>query len=103
MRILLISDLKPRMKRNYRGHAASLWLNLVPALDNSGSWDSRVAGPHGMLTGDTWGMVRNRTTVPGVQQISGYDKVEVKNTKHNVISNDVTGAKLQSGRYDDAK
>ena len=63
------------MKRNYRGHAASLWLNLVPGLETSGSWDSRVQGPHGMLEGDTWGLVRNRTTFPGVQQISLNDKV----------------------------
>ena len=69
------SDLKPRVKRNYRGHAASLWLNLVPGLENSGSWDSRVQGPHGMLEGATWGLVRNRTTFPGVQQISLNDKV----------------------------
>ena len=63
------------MKRNYRGHAASLWLNLVPGLETSGSWDSQAQGPHGMLEGATWGLVRNRTTFPGVQQISLNDKV----------------------------
>ena len=82
------------MKRNYRGHAASLWLNLVPALDNSGSWDSRMAGPHGMLTGDTWGLVRNRTTVPGVQQISGYDKVEVKYLDIDIDNDCAIGSQL---------
>ena len=60
------------MKENYRPHAAALWLNLVPQLENSGSYDY---APHGMLTGATWGLVRNRTSVPGVQQISLGDKV----------------------------
>ena len=65
------------MKENYRPHAAALWLNLVPQLENSGSYDSwsGQAGPHGMLTGATWGLVKNRTSVPGVQQISLGDKV----------------------------
>ena len=94
-------DLKPRMKRNYRGHAASLWLNLVPALDDSGSWDSRVAGPHGMLTGDTWGLVRNRTTVPGVQQISGYDKVDNDNDLIDDTDLLMLGSHLQSRCGDD--
>ena len=69
-------DLKPRMKDNYRSRAASLWLNLVPQLENSGTYDwSGQSGPHGMLTGETWGLVKNRTSVPGVQQISLGDKV----------------------------
>ena len=70
---LSIPDLKPRMKHNFRGHAASLWLSLVPQLENSGSYDSMMG--HGMLSGPTWGTVRNRTSFPGVQQISHSDKV----------------------------
>ena len=84
------SDLKPRMKRNYRGHAASLWLNLVPGLETSGSWDSRVQGPHGMLEGATWGLVRNRTTFPGVQQISLNDKVASLASKYGSCHKYVT-------------
>ena len=63
------------MKDNYRGHALSLWLNLVPELENSGSYDSYFAGGHGMLSGPTFGLVKNRTNVPGVQQISLNNKV----------------------------
>ena len=66
------TDLKPRMKENYRGRAVSLWLSLLPALEQSGGYQG---GPHGMLTGPTWGRVRNTTNVPGVQQISLNDKV----------------------------
>jgi len=66
-------DLKPRSKHNFRGHAASLWLSLVPKLENSGSYDSTIG--HGVLSGPTWGIVRNMTSFPGVQQISHNDKV----------------------------
>jgi hypothetical protein len=55
-----ISDLKPRSKHNFRGHAASLWLSLVPQLENSGSYDSLMG--HGILSGPTWGIVRNMTS-----------------------------------------
>ena len=71
------TDLKPRMKENYRGRAVSLWLNLLPKLEQSGGYQAGGGGggPHGMLTGPTWGRVRNTTNVPGVQQISLNDKV----------------------------
>ena len=70
---IFIADLKPRSKHNFRGHAASLWLSLVPKLENSGSYDSTIG--HGVLSGPTWGIVRNMTSFPGVQQISHNDKV----------------------------
>ena len=67
------------MKENYRGRAVSLWLNLLPKLEQSGGYQAGGGGgggrPHGMLTGATWGLVRNTTNVPGVQQISLNDKV----------------------------
>ena len=63
-------DLKPRMKENYRGRAVSLWLSLVPKLEQAGGYDGG-----GGLTGLTWGLVRNTTNIPGVQQISLNDKV----------------------------
>ena len=79
------TDLKPRMKENYRGRAVSLWLNLLPKLEQSGGYQAGGRGgggggggggrPHGMLTGATWGLVRNTTNVPGVQQISLNNKV----------------------------
>ena len=82
---ILHPDLKPRCKKNLRGHAASLWLSLVPQvhfhlspivffktvslshidlmtyhplsvqLETAGNYDSRVA--HGMLWGPTEGKV----------------------------------------------
>ena len=65
-----LPDLKPRMKENYRGRAVSLWLSLVPKLEQAGGYDGG-----GGLTGLTWGLVRNTTNIPGVQQISLNDKV----------------------------
>lgn len=64
-------DLKPRPKHNFRGHAASLWLSLVPKLESAGSYDSVVG--HGMLWGKTQGKVRNITRLPGAQQISAEE------------------------------
>ena len=70
-----VSDLRPRLKHNYRGHSVSVWLSLLPQLEMSGSYQPGGGGPHGMLTGPTWGLVRNTTSFPGVQQISLNDKV----------------------------
>ena len=76
------------MKHNYRGHAASLWLSLIPGLETAGSWDRGDQGPHGVLQGETWGLVKNRTDFPGVQQISLNDKVKF------VFQNDISFKKL---------
>ena len=72
------------MKENYRGRAVSLWLSLLPGLEQSGGYQG---GPHGMLTGPTWGRVRNTTNVPGVQQISLNDKVGQLGQSGSVWSN----------------
>jgi len=72
-------DLKPRSKRNLRGHAASLWLSLVPKLETAGGYDSAVA--HGMLWGATQGRVRNITRLPGAQQISAEEAVQAQGCK----------------------
>ena len=69
-----LADLKPRLKHNYRGHSVSVWLSLVPQLESAGSYPGGGGG-HGVLTGPTWGLVRNTTNFPGVQQISLSDKV----------------------------
>ena len=53
----------------------SLWLSLLPKLEQSGGYEGGEGQPHGVLTGPTWGLVRNTTNVPGVQQISLNNKV----------------------------
>jgi len=87
-------DLKPRCKRNLRGHAASLWLSLVPQLETAGNYDSRVA--HGMLWGPTEGKVRNITRLPGAQQISAEEAV--KTCKEVETSEPMDGALVGGSR-----
>ena len=65
----------------------SVWLSLVPQLESAGSYPG-AGGGHGVLTGPTWGLVRNTTNFPGVQQISLSDKVlsPLSSTNHNCLS-----------------
>jgi len=66
---------KPEMKENYKSHEMSLWLRLVPQLEATGS--NNIMG-HGQLVGETWGLVRNHTSSPGVQQMSLGDVAACK-------------------------
>ena len=68
------------MKENYRGRAVSLWLSLVPKMEEAGGYH----GGGAVLAGPTWGLVRNTTNIPGVQQISLSDKVSCLTASLNI-------------------